>query len=523
MENNFTKRDFLLGLRCPKSLYLSKHNPELHKEVDYKTLLIMDEGKRFERVVQELIVPGGLDNTSQGKNMDDYLASTIIELQKKECVLYQATFRTPSCETVMCDILKKDGDAIEILECKMVTVLTETEIYDCSFQYHVLTSLGYKISKFSVAFVNKDYIREEDLTSDFISIKDVTTAVKKLRPRVESNIERFRKILKRPEVPEKDLGVYCLKPDPCPFKENCFGVLPERSIMGLKAMRLEKKLGFYYKNILSLEQLMEGNHKLTDNQLIEATCAIENKIVIQPGPLQEWFEPLQKAKGVFFMDFESVNSCLPIKGTKPFSHICTQYSLHYLNRITNEVRHFEFLADFTIEDPRESFIKNLICHLGEFDRKAPIVVFSAYETTRLRELSRVFPEYENDINEINGRIFDLMEIFRSKIYYDPRFKGSYSIKSILPVMCPALSYKDLEINNGAQAAYEYQRLNTLSKKEANKRRQCLLNYCKMDSYAMLVLLQELEEISFKCNGGHASISMAVPGKPNRKNKKEILN
>ena len=37
------------------------------------------------------------------------------------------------------------------------------------------------------------------------------------------------------------------------------------------------------------------------------------------------------------------------------------------------------------------------------------------------------------------------------MYDDPRFNGSASIKQVLPVLCPELSYKELDIQEGGSA------------------------------------------------------------------------
>jgi hypothetical protein len=49
-------------------------------------------------------------------------------------------------------------------------------------------------------------------------------------------------------------------------------------------------------------------------------------------------------------------------------------------------------------------------------------------------------------------IFDLEAIFNKQLYVHPGFIGKTSIKNVLPVICPDLSYKTLNIGDGQTVA-----------------------------------------------------------------------
>ena len=63
----------------------------------------------------------------------------------------------------------------------------------------------------------------------------------------------------------------------------------------------------------------------------------------------------------------------------------------------------------------------------------------------------MLPEYKDAMEAINNRVVDLIIPFKQKWYDDPRFEGSASIKKVLPVLCPELSYKTLGIQEGGSA------------------------------------------------------------------------
>ena len=74
-------------------------------------------------------------------------------------------------------------------------------------------------------------------------------------------------------------------------------------------------------------------------------------------------------------------------------------------------------------------------------------------------------------------------------------KGSYSIKKVLPALVPKLSYKDLIIQEGGTASNTYAAmfLGTF-KGDIQQTRTDLLEYCKLDTLAMVEILNKLKEV-----------------------------
>ncbi|MEK7607301.1 MAG: DUF2779 domain-containing protein, partial [Patescibacteria group bacterium] len=80
-------------------------------------------------------------------------------------------------------------------------------------------------------------------------------------------------------------------------------------------------------------------------------------------------------------------------------------------------------------------------------------------------------------------------------YVHKDFKGSTSIKKVLPVLAPELSYKELAIQEGGTAASSWIKLigNEISSEEKSQLKKDMLEYCKMDTFAMVRILEELEK------------------------------
>jgi predicted RecB family nuclease len=108
----------------------------------------------------------------------------------------------------------------------------------------------------------------------------------------------------------------------------------------------------------------------------------------------------------------------------------------------------------------------------------------------------VYPDLAERLQSILHRLIDLEEIVKENIYH-PEFRGSFSIKKVLPALVPELSYSELEINNGDTAIARFARMakGEMSGDEAETTRRQLLEYCAMDTYAMVKLHEVLIGLS----------------------------
>ncbi len=149
------------------------------------------------------------------------------------------------------------------------------------------------------------------------------------------------------------------------------------------------------------------------------------------------------------------------------------------------LHHREFLAAGD-DDPRLSFVEALIVAVAEFT--GPILVYSGYEQTRLRELASQFPDLQPAIDQIIGRLLDLLSIVRGAVYL-PAFSFSNSIKSVAPALAPGFGYADLDgVADGmaASAAFIQLASGTVSDRgQVLQLRTALLAYCKRDTLAMV--------------------------------------
>jgi hypothetical protein len=135
--------------------------------------------------------------------------------------------------------------------------------------------------------------------------------------------------------------------------------------------------------------------------------------------------------------------------------------------------------------------------LRDMPEKACVLTYNmTFEKGRLAELAKDFPESKDSINNIINRIRDLIVPFRKRFAYRWQQEGSSSIKKVLPAFVPELSYKGMPIADGGMAMAAYHQM--CAEKDTEKLSEIsknLLAYCKLDTEAMVRLLECLYEFS----------------------------
>ena len=193
---------------------------------------------------------------------------------------------------------------------------------------------------------------------------------------------------------------------------------------------------------------------------------------------------------LYFLDFEtSMEAIPPYDGIRPYQQVPFQYSLHHMDQKGGELKHDEFLAA-PRTDPRKGLIEKLVSEIP--DNVCVLAYNAGFEKARLRDLVQWFPEYADKIEKIIENTRDLANPFRRYDIYNWQQYGSYSLKYVLPAMVPDFSYDHLDVQNGGMAMDAYATMNRSDDpEEIAKIRQSLLEYCKLDTLAMVKILESL--------------------------------
>lgn len=488
---NLSKSKYCNGIQCKKMLWLDKYKKEVKEDIDNEAVL--DNGNDVHEVARKLL--GEDINIAFNEDLSQMIKDTEKALKNENVIITEASFNYNNnfCSV---DILKKEGETYEIYEVKSSTHLKDVFINDASYQYYVLTNLGYNVTKCYVVILNKDYIRKGKLNLNELFIKnDITDiAISKLKE-VKKNIDDINKYMEQTNEPNDDIGLKCFKPYKCPFFKYCTRHLPSPNVFDIGwSTHTDKKLEMYYNNKFSYEDILSagGLNPKADVQMNYELNDLKPKINKEniKKLLDTFTYPL------YFLDFESYQVPIPtIDGTKPYQQICFQYSLHYYLEKDGKLYHKEFLSDDYDGNPMYGLCKRL-CE--DIPMNSCVLVYNqSFEIPRLKEMAALFPKFSKHLLNIADNIKDLYPPFKNQDYYAKGMKGSASIKSVLPALYPkdsSLDYHNLDqVHKGDEASNAYLLLPTLSKSEQKELRDNMLKYCGLDTYATVKLYEKLIE------------------------------
>uniref|UniRef100_UPI00117F3108 DUF2779 domain-containing protein n=1 Tax=Nitrospira cf. moscoviensis SBR1015 TaxID=96242 RepID=UPI00117F3108 len=305
------------------------------------------------------------------------------------------------------------------------------------------------------------------------SVEHVSEAVAARRMLVPERLAAMKAMLSGAQVPPIEPDQHCHSPYECPFWAHCTKDKPPRWIYHLPGKK-EMVGQLVRQGVTTIDEIPEGT------RLSDAQQKVKHNVEWVSSELGSLLRSLRYP--IHHLDAETVMLAVPrFPSTRPYQALPVQWSNH-IELESGEVLHQEFLHSEASE-PRRRWAEALIESVGE---SGSILVYSAYEAGLIRQLADTFPEFKSAFREIGKRLWDLLPVIKDH-YYHPAFNGSYSIKSVLPAVVPALGYSDLAIQEGGHAAAEYYRMVFVETDwvERESIREALLRYCARDTLAMV--------------------------------------
>ena len=486
-----SKSTFIRGLQCEKSLYLYKHHYRLKDPTPSSLQAVFNQGTNIGLLAQELF-PNGADASPENHfKMVESVEKTQDFISQGDSIIYEATFLYNNVLAAL-DILVKDEEGWKAYEVKSSTKVSETYIRDAAIQFYTITNSGINLKDISIVHINNQYVKDGELDiHQLFTIESVYDQVLEFLPRIPNEVRRLKNVIESPEVPNIDIGNHCSEPYDCDFKGTCWKHVPEYSVYNISRLNKDKKFDLYNQGVITLDQIDLGQTDLNPNQMLQVQSEVDGTTYIDKDEIRNFTNGLSYP--LYFLDFETIGPAVPIyQGSRPFQQLVFQYSLHIQYSPNSEIIHREYLAN-PKEDPRIGFIEQLIRDCGDI---GDVIVYNiGFERGKLNDLIKVFPQYKDELEEIVNRLKDLMIPFQQKWYYTPEMKGSYSIKYVLPALVPELSYNDLEIKEGGTASNTFfSMVNGTFEGNVKETRRQLLEYCKLDTFAMVKILEKLLQV-----------------------------
>lgn len=477
---NLSKSKIIAGLQCPKRLYLEVHHPDL-AEVSEESERKFEIGHQVGEVATHQF-PGGVMI-----EFDDGLSHALKETRKilsesPDIPVYEATFSKGGV-LVRADIFLKEKTGYRLVEVKASTSVKDYYLNDVAIQAWTVTEAGYPLDRMELAHIDNTFVYQGD--GDYEGLfryEDVKERALPLVDSVPKWVDEFKQVLQG-DMPEIGIGSHCHDPFDCEFigycsPEDC----PEYPVSILpRGGKIIDEL---------IEEGIEDVRDIPDGRLSNQNHERVRRVTVSGVPeiapeIRAFMKGLSYPR--YYIDFETAQFAVPIwVGTRPYEQLPVQWSCHVENE-TGELEHREFL-DISGNAPMKDFAESLIAAVGE---QGAIIVYSSYEKTILRKLAEMHPEHSQEIERIIERLVDLLSVVRNH-YYHPQMMGSWSIKAVLPTVAPDLNYSELEeIAEGGAAQVAY--LEAIDPETTDERRNeikdRLLEYCKLDTFALVKMVQ----------------------------------
>ena len=490
-----SKSKFILGQQCNKSFWFDINNVEPTNPPEEGALDRLSAGNEVGDISKELF-PGGKEVPYMPGEQLKMAEITRKYLDEGITSIYEASFVYDDI-FVRVDLMNKTNKGWNIYEVKSSTRIRSYHEYDVSIQWYVLKNLNLiELNDAFIVTLNNEFSKKNHINPiKFFNINSVKQIVEENQSEVKEKILELKSIAANPDEPKIDIGPHCKKPHNCVYFDRCWPEDIDKidSIFRLYRMNLKKKLSLFNQGIDSFSKIQDED-SLSPIQKIQLKAYKENSTIINKEKIMDFIDKVEYP--ISYFDFETFTDAVPIYDMqRPHMQMPFQYSLHVQNSKDEKLKikdnHFEFIAKHD-EDPRRAIAESMI---KNFPKKGTIMAYNqSFEKNCINNLAEFCPDLAEDLYAFNERFVDLIEPFRNGGYYDSEFKGSFSIKKVLPAVCPnnkELDYKELAISNGGMASSAFKEMREQSKHQIEHTRKKLFQYCRLDTYAMYAIYIKL--------------------------------
>ncbi|MCW2307403.1 DUF2779 domain-containing protein [Rhodobium gokarnense] len=471
-----SKSDFIQYLNCPKSLWLKQHKPDAYPE---------DDSSEY---------PGKL--AAEGYLVEGYARQLVEGRPDSGRFSFQTVFETEDGLYARVDMLRKNEDgSVDIFEVKSSTSVkgdtAHDHLKDAAFQTIAAGKAGHDVRNVFIVHLNKDYVRDGEIDPQgLLAFADATEPVKGLLKETELEIAGALALLREPSIDESSCSCLALsRAHHCESFDYFNPAVPEFSIYSLPNLSASKRATFVAEGRFGLDQIEPGEVTRLQKPVLHAHN-VENPYV-DLADIDNFLDVLEYP--LHFLDYETYASAVPImNGMAPHEPLPFQFSLHVLHD-DGRLDHVEYLADRPQRPlPLVEALEQAVGAAGSV-----IVWNKRFENGQNERMAKAFPEKRAFLLGVVDRTVDLRDVFKTG-YVDIRFNGSTSIKKVLPVVIPELSYEGMEIADGTAAMDGWEKM--LGESDPARRehlRQALLTYCELDTLAMVRIFQFVAARDFR--------------------------
>ena len=538
-----TKSNYRSWLRCPKRLWMDKYRRGERLSIEKSPWI--EIGKIVEKNAKELfgdmnpeIPRSDISNAARAQMTKKYIDAGTEFIYEAAFIGDDNSDKKPFCSV---DILRINKGKLEIIEVKGKTdkdkkVMKRTgelrlgidsiDMHDMAYQYHVVTNAGLSVNDVSIMRLNSNYRFQNELDLNELFTEDsCIEQVLELQGEITANITNMRDILSPPDT-EPDIIIGGNKCDKCGYFHLCWSPSkvprPNAFEIGFgkpdRGISQDKKMIAFIEN-LSFTEIYDRRDELGLNSAQRkqvktlADPSIDHNKLIEKDKLRDFLDGLEYP--VYHLDFETYNIPIPMYNGDPpnLTQVPFQYSLHVQFKEgefrREKIDHIEFLAEGGT-DPRKELAVHMFNAFKRYNlKKGTILTYNmSFERSIILKLAERFenspdvPEgmcdfFRKITDKETGWIVDLMIPFGKGHYYHSKMGKSYSLKVIVQALLGYDPYAKLTgVTNGGDALETFPILSDIKDpEELRKKRQELLDYCYLDTWVMVEILEKLTEIT----------------------------
>jgi CRISPR/Cas system-associated exonuclease Cas4 (RecB family) len=451
METTIVKAGWLTARTCKRKAWLEMR--EESEPLSEGDRFRIEQGREIGELARGLFPSGHLVTTQDGRSPVELTQDLLAENSTE--TLFEPAFLSRPFITRADIITRRDGKwhLLEVKSSFADTPNFERLIDDVAYTALVIGHTGLTLETISLMLLSRDF-RFGDGPERLFEIVDVSPQV---RTRVEEfarSAEAIAELLLSDTPPTPVLVSGCRS---CSFFANqCLGKGLTSTVLEIPSLQPAQLQLLSARGIVDLS-LAPDDLNLNESQGRAKYSALSGNFVSTPNlssALNSIVWPCH------YLDFETVAAILPLyEGQGCHQQVVTQVSVHRRESPEAELWHTEYLADASRESER---------NLAE---------------TLIQVL------------------FDLLPIVRDNVYH-PGFRGSFSIKAVVPALIPDLSYEGLNVSDGAMASTKFAKMacGRIVEKDIEKTRRDLLAYCKVDTFALVRLHEDLSNRAARRRG-----------------------
>ena len=538
MTFNFSKSKFVAAWsHCNKYAWLDKNKPNEKAEPSEFTESLFDNGHKVGELAKQYFnidVDVTVLREDGSPNTYEMVEETRKHLLLGTKVIAEASFDYNGFFCSVDILVRNNDNTYNIYEVKSSKRDLKNEkkydgvkdkyVIDAAYQQYVLENCGHKINKVFVVLLSEIYERGKDLELDkYFVCCDVTKYTMLLQNEVKNKLAEIGVILGDANEPTTVFTKNCKD---CDYFNYCASAMSKPSIFDLYDIKFGELCEIYNDGILfgdipriekKLNEISSRN-KTKRKEPRKLGLATRNQIEYYNRPNDVYIDKMQIKNfldslkfPLYSLDFETYQAIVPeYEGMITSEMIPFQYSLHIM-KVPNgdysegspdlDEKHF---IDISGGDPRRAIAESLV-------RDIPFgaSIIACHESTErniIKRLAELFPDlsahllsfgYKNEKGE--NRYLDPQPLFKKGYYYSSKMKNSFSLKSILPALYPNdadMDYHNLEgsVKNGTQAMTAILKARTLTGAELEQIKKDLVEYCALDTYAVVKIIKKLYEV-----------------------------